>query len=249
MKNTLNAVNEAQAPVVEAQGKELLPADGRAEVSNQAQKTPERNETSGQELCGKNQNPGKAALSHKASLQTPGENARFAQLRRCRQQMEQLLKQVEELTGESWAVVPAEQLSGGEMEQEENYLTEDGKLEEKLLQELRYRRLAYLRVLEEDLRRIRSHFPKENICSLGQLGQEYFALRENGIDPVVACAAVLQLKGKGKAVPQMGLVSSQPREAKEYFTPAEVDRLSEKELKDPNIMAAVRWSMTKWKQH
>ena len=36
---------------------------------------------------------------------------------------------------------------------------------------------------------------------------------------------------------------------KEYYTPAEVDRLTEKELKDPAVMAAVRWSMTKWKKH
>ena len=58
-----------------------------------------------------------------------------------------------------------------------------------------------------------------------------------------------QLREEEKTIPQMGLVSSQPQTAKEYYTPAEVDRLSEQELRDPGVMAAVRWSMTKWKQH
>lgn len=251
MKMILNAVNEAQAPVVEALGEEVLPADGRATTSKQAQKTPEKNEKCGKALCKEEKDPGKAALSQKASSQTPGENARFAQLRRCRQQMEQLLKQVEELTGESWAVVPQAQLSEGEQKQdmEQGCPVEDENWEERHLQELCYRRLAYLHVLEDDLRRIRQKFPKQNISTLGQLGQEYFALRESGIDPIVACAAVLQLREEEKTIPQMGLVSSQPQTAKEYYTPAEVDRLSEQELRDPGVMAAVRWSMTKWKQH
>lgn len=35
--------------------------------------------------------------------------------------------------------------------------------------------------------------------------------------------------------------------AKEYYTPAEVDRLTDKQLEDPKIWNAVRKSMTKWK--
>ena len=85
MKKVLNAVNEAQVPVVEAQDSKLLPADGRAELSTKTQKTPEGNETRGQELCKEERDPGKAALSQKAAGQTPGENAHFAKLRRCKQ--------------------------------------------------------------------------------------------------------------------------------------------------------------------
>lgn len=35
--------------------------------------------------------------------------------------------------------------------------------------------------------------------------------------------------------------------AKEYYTPAEVDKLTDEQLSDPKIWAAVRKSMTKWK--
>jgi len=160
------------------------------------------------------------------------ENPRIAALRSCRQQMEELLKQAEELTGEPWKVVPATQ------EEDDRWM-----------KTAQYRRLAYLQVLEDDLRRIRKKFPAEKIVSLNQLGEEYYALRQNGIDPVVACAAVLKSRSSETKPPEMGLLSCRQQGRKEYYTPAEVERLTEKELKDPAVMAAVRWSMTKWKKH
>ncbi|MBR5559004.1 MAG: hypothetical protein IKU72_02010 [Oscillospiraceae bacterium] len=174
-------------------------------------------------------------MSEKENLQKeeqmPEEYPRIAALRSCRRKMEELLKQAEELTGEQWMVVASAQ--------------EDP---DSRMRAAQYRRLAYLQVLEDDLRRIRKKFPAEKIASLSQLGEEYYALRQNGIDPVVACAAVLKSRSSETKPPEMGLLSCRRQDAKEYYTPAEVDRLTEKELKDPAVMAAVRWSMTKWKQ-
>ena len=40
--------------------------------------------------------------------------------------------------------------------------------------------------------------------------------------------------------------TSTPKE-KDYYSPEEVDRLSEKDLENPRVMEAVQRSMTKWR--
>lgn len=165
-------------------------------------------------------------------------------LRHCRRQMEQILEQVKQLTEPEQP--PMDRLEGETIDPPDGGFEADPELLEERQRAALYRKLAHLYVMEHDLQRIRRAFPKEKIDSLEQLGEGFFALRRGGIDPVVACAALMQGRGEGTP-PEMGLLSGGRQEQQEYYTPAEVDRLTERELKDPSVMAAVRWSMTKWK--
>lgn len=165
-------------------------------------------------------------------------------LRHCRRQLEQILEQVKQLTEQEQP--PMDRIEGGPTVLPDGGLEADPELLEERQRAALYRKLAHLYVMEHDLQRIRRAFPKEKIDSLEQLGEGFFALRRGGIDPVVACAALMQGRGEG-APPEMGLLSGRQQEQQEYYTPAEVDRLTEQELKDPSVMAAVRWSMTRWK--
>ena len=229
MKENWNALDEAQVPVVEAPVADAVLAVEEMDAQQAVVL-------------------GKAALSRKAAAQSPEENARFAQLRRCRRQLEQLLEEVRQLTGKQWVLAeeqPDPQLHKLEAER---CLLEDPDYLEERRKALRDRRLAHLRVLEEDLRRIRQQFPQERIGCLGDLGEDFLILRENGVSPTAACAAVLGARQEICHAPEMGLMHHRQEGPKEYYTPGEVDRLTEQELRDPGVMAAVRYSMTKWKR-
>ncbi len=196
-------------------------------------------------------NPEKDEMSGRAPAKAAEEKqqAPMADLYRCRRQLQQLLAELQGLTGQT--LTPDEATDGQEpcdCETEEGFgLLQDPEWIEDRMKTARYRQLAHLYVMEHDLRRIQKAFPKEKIESIDQLGEPFFALRRSGIDPVVACAALLQSRGQQQTPPEMGLLSGRHQPAQEYYTPAEVDRLTEKELRDPGVMAAVRWSMTKWK--
>jgi len=192
-------------------------------------------------------------------VQTPEENARFAQVRRCAQRMEQLLGQMEELSRQAGGLLPGLPPPGGGPDGEPGPDLQELELQRALLNHpltaeaeartLRYRELAHLRVFEDDLREVQRAFPEEKIGSLEELGDAFFALRQQGVDTQTACAAALRLRGGAPLPPQMGAVGRTEQPSREYYTPAEVDRLTEKDLRDPAVMAAVRQSMTRWKRH
>lgn len=171
-------------------------------------------------------------------------------LRHCRTQLELLLARMEELIGPRWQEQPKPKAALPAPQQAELVcrLLEDPDFLAARLHALYCRKLAYRYVMEEDLRQVQRHFPEENIGRLEDLGEEYFVLRENGMSPLVACAAALQLRRSPAPPPETGLVTQQQAGPKEYYTPAEVDRLTREQLRDPGVMAAVRYSMTRWKQ-
>ena len=240
---TCNAVNEAQAPVVEAPRKAVLSA-----VDNPAAHSAKPGQI---QSCGNDPDGGgcgKAALPQKQACQSPKENAHYAALRRCRTQLEQLLDRMKELTGQDWQACPrqAEDAPGRELALVSRLLEDPG-YQAARLHALYCRKLAYRHVMEQDLQQLQRHFPEAKIQRLEDLGEDYFAMRENGMDPLVAGAAALQLRDGKNRPPEMGLVTRRAAGPKDYYTPGEVDRLSQEELRDPGVMAAVRYSMTKWK--
>ena len=44
------------------------------------------------------------------------------------------------------------------------------------------------------------------------------------------------------------MTTTETNKVKDYYTPEEARRLTEKDLDDPQVMKAVEYSMTKWEQ-
>lgn len=110
-----------------------------------------------------------------------------------------------------------------------------------------YRNKEIERLMEDDLKKIQKLDP--SVKSLDELGEDYFNLIQAGVDGEVAFEAVKAKKQRETIIPpaEVGKVNSNSKAEKDYYTPEEVDRLSEKELENPKIWEVVRKSMTKWK--
>ena len=89
-----------------------------------------------------------------------------------------------------------------------------------------------------------------DLKSIDDLDESFAKLVEAGVDEETAYFAVkAQKEYSQKDIPDIaGAVNSSSVGEKDYYTPEEVDRLSEKDLDDPNIWEKVRKSMTKWKK-
>ena len=99
------------------------------------------------------------------------------------------------------------------------------------------------RLMQEDLAQIRKLAPE--VESLEALGDDFADLIAAGVRAPVAFAAISQLK-KANTPPETGAVGGSDKGEKEYYSPEEVDALSEAELDNERIWQRVRKSMTKW---
>lgn len=107
---------------------------------------------------------------------------------------------------------------------------------------LRYRQM-------QELAELRAHDPALSVQSIGELGETYLRLRCAGVGNLAAYEAVKRAEGAGKPVPpDTGAVGLDTCQEKTYYSPADVDRLSARELDDPKIMERVMQSMTKWRK-
>ena len=75
------------------------------------------------------------------------------------------------------------------------------------------------------------------VLSLADVGLDFIRLVENGIDAVCAFNAVRQTANKGAfpKAPVTGRLSSERMGRSEFFTSRELDRLSARELEDPDV--------------
>lgn len=112
-------------------------------------------------------------------------------------------------------------------------------------------------LLQKDLAEIKAAFPNETAADCRELGEKFLQLRAAGVDNLTAYVAV---KGKAAfevpapaapaepAPPEPGAVNGAGTQEKEYYTSAEVDKLTPSELRNPTIMDRVLQSMTRWKK-
>jgi uncharacterized protein YoxC len=110
-----------------------------------------------------------------------------------------------------------------------------------------YKQREIERLMADDLAKIQKLDP--TVKSLNDLGQDFFDLKAAGIDAEIAFGVLQKKKQKETKIPpaEVGKVNSNSKAEKDYYTSEEVDRLSEKELENPEIWKVVRKSMTKWK--
>lgn len=109
-----------------------------------------------------------------------------------------------------------------------------------------FRQREAQRVFDEDLKLIQKYDPK--IKSLGELGEEFFKLRANGISTEVAYSVIKSKKDSEKIIPPpaMGRVNAQTKVERDFYTSDELDKLNS-ELDDPKVLEKAIRSMTKLK--
>lgn len=103
------------------------------------------------------------------------------------------------------------------------------------------------RMMSDDLMRIKKLDP--TIKSWDDLDSGFFDLIQTGVDAELAFGVIQQKKQREKitAPPEIGKVNANSKVEKDYYTPEEVDKLTEKDLDNPKVWEKVRKSMTKWK--
>lgn len=106
------------------------------------------------------------------------------------------------------------------------------------------------RIYKEDMETIQKAYPECAAKSVFELGDDFVRLRAAGVSPIVAYEAVhgAKMKTTKPAPPSTGSVKSSAPAGRDYFTPDEVDRLTSRQLDDPNVMDKVLKSMAKWKK-
>ena len=132
-------------------------------------------------------------------------------------------------------------------EKEESALREKEELQSEIEM---YKSLAIQKLMADDLAAIQSVHPE--VKDLKELGEEFFSTLKalgEGRDPVLAYEIIKAKKEATtkKAPPEIGGVNQSSQKEKDFYTPAEVDKLTDKDYDNPKIMEAVRRSMSKWK--
>ncbi len=102
---------------------------------------------------------------------------------------------------------------------------------------------------EDDLKMIKDEYPEETAQSVWEFDEPFLSLIMTGlVDALTAYEAYMAHKRRMKRneVPSIGGVTNTSAMKKEYYTPEEVDRLTDRDYDDPAVMRAVRRSMIMW---
>lgn len=201
--------------------------------------------------------------------QTPEENAAFARMRReqeqARREAEIYRKQAErmaqaaskfgyqgnpdEVADQIEAAAtgkPLEQVRSERLQLEQSMLQAQQAAAERDLYKNQLIEFQVKSAMERDLAAIRKI--DKTVKKLDDLGPEFASLVNSGVDAQTAYFAV-KAKEQANTKPKpkdIGAIGAGNKE-KDYYTPDEVDRLTDEEMNDPKIRAKVRKSMTKWK--
>jgi len=242
MEEALNSVNAEQAAVVES-----------PEVAGEATATEE---------------PAAAPeVAEPAPKQSPTDNAAFARMRRESEQAKQELEQAKaEAARLSQAVAKqygyqgspqdvADQLeataSGRPVEEiratREALAARDTELARLRAENEQYKPLAVEKFKADLLSEVKTVYPDLKASSVDELGEDFAQLLVAGVNPATAYAAI---KAKEQATtkptpPQIGAVNAKPTGEAEFYTKAEVDRMSQAEIS--KNYEKIRKSMEKWK--
>lgn len=121
----------------------------------------------------------------------------------------------------------------------------------------RYKALYEDLLFRDHLATIKAAHPEETAENITELGETFLSLmamkQRNGDvteeDVLIAYEmAALEKQRKTKPVPESpGKLNSTNGGEKEFYSPAEVDRLTEAQLNNPKIIEKVMQSMTRWK--
>lgn len=110
-----------------------------------------------------------------------------------------------------------------------------------------YKKLALAKIKDMILGKIKEEYPDTKCTSIDELPTEFHRLVCARISPATAYKIILERKERGATKPaSMGSINSESEESKEFYTSAEADKLTQKQLSNPKVMNAVLKSMLKW---
>lgn len=252
-----NAVNEAQEQVVDAQ----TPAEVTSEVVEQpAEGTPEAAQTT--------EPPAKAPQTQEENSQFAQQRRRYEQMLRQQKQeseaaMEGYSGLMNTLKGMGYEGTPEEvanlieaQQKGVTVEQvraqkaadqarAQQLMERDPRYQQAISEAERYREIVKENIRSKDAAAINAAFPEAKVGDPRDLGEQFMALRKAGVDAVTAYANLQMAKAAtAKPVPpDMGAVNGTETKDSEFFDENELDALTEKQLRDPKILAKAKRSI------
>lgn len=134
-----------------------------------------------------------------------------------------------------------------EREARESLELEKSQLERELAE---LRQFKSSKVIEGDIAAIKKLYP-DAPDTVESLGEDFIKIMVTGtVDAVTAYEIIQARKAKETKTPPkvIGAVNSTTAQDKDYYTPAEVDKLTESDYdRNPKLMDIVRKSMLKWK--
>ena len=156
--------------------------------------------------------------------QTPQENAAFAAMRRAKERAEQELGALR-TERESWQA---------------------GQEELKALRAARDRA-----TVEQDIAAIKQVYPDFAATGIEDLPRDFIHIMATGrVDALTAYEILCAKTARNTPIPPPapGAVNNDGNGVQEFFTPAQVDRLTDRDFKkDPGLLKRIQKSMTKWK--
>lgn len=156
--------------------------------------------------------------------QTPQENAAFAAMRRAKEKAEQELGALR-TERESWQA---------------------GQEELKALRAARDRA-----TVEQDIAAIKQVYPDFAANGIEDLPRDFIHIMATGRVDALTAYEILRAKTARNTPtppPAPGAVNNDGNGVQEFFTPAQVDRLTDRDFKkDPGLLKRIQKSMTKWK--
>lgn len=110
-----------------------------------------------------------------------------------------------------------------------------------------YKKLALEKIKDMILKKIKDEYPDFKCTSIDELPEEFHRLVCAHVSPATAYKVISERKERGANMPaSMGSINSKSEENKEFYTSAEADKLTDKQLSNPKVMDAVLKSMLKW---
>ncbi len=160
-----------------------------------------------------------------------------------------LKKQLDALKGENERLLKlvSEKFSGKE-NSFENTASKDEMIKNIISERDRYKALAVQKIKENILDEIKKEYSDAKLISIDELPKEFHKLIGAGISPALSYKVILENeKVKNDKKPaSMGEINAVSENEKEFYSSAEVDKLTKKQLSNPKIMNAVMKSMLKW---
>lgn len=202
--------------------------------------------------------------------QTPEENAKFAEFRRKAEAAEREAYRIKAenerllgaLKGYGYDGSP-EEIADLLMAQSTGITQEEAKAqreaeEQRLAQENMskqelqlYKSMVIEQMKERDLNSIKAAYPDVKASKIEDLGETFIKIFNTGqlsATEAFEAARVLEQRNTKPTPPSMGAVNSKGSGDKDFYTPSEVDKLTEADYdRNPKLMEIVRKSMLKWK--
>ena len=125
---------------------------------------------------------------------------------------------------------------------------DENRIKNLIMERDRYKALAIERIKDNILREIKSEYPDIKVNSVDELPKGFHSLIRAKGEPALAYRVIMEReKAKNDKVPaSMGSINAQSEKDKEFYSSAEVDKLTKKQLSDPKVMNTVMKSMLKW---